>query len=170
MHLLDTSNLSQNHPFFTHNTTTEEKNQLLIWQKKNTKQIGVWKFESGNRFILRFLALKAKIYSIYFSDDEVMKKMKGCVKQVLKNIEFDEFVKCYMNPEKYKLIYEQTNIRSKHHQMIFETRNKEIANSFENKRFWTNNNQSYAIGSKFAKDYKIIEDMLDEIVNKIELL
>ena len=97
--------------------------------------------------------------------------MKGCVKQVLRTIEFNEYLKCYMHPKKYELIYEQSNIRSKHHHMVYETRKKEVANSYDNKRFWTdNNNESYAIDSKFAKDYKIIEDIIDEIVNKVELL
>ena len=168
VHLLDTSNLSESHPFFTYKSTEKQKQELLTWRRKNSKLKGKWKFEAGNSYIWKFLGLKSKIYSILMSNGLSIEKMKGCVRQVLQTIDFKDYLFCQMSGKKYKMIYNQTSIRSRHHRMFYEFKNKEVANNFDNKRWYLpNNRDSYAIGSKWIKDFKEIENLMDGMLDII---
>ena len=58
----------------------------------NKNVIGKMKDEFKGKIISEFVGLKSKMYSLINVDDEEVKKAKGVNKNVVKNIEYEEFV------------------------------------------------------------------------------
>eukprot|EP01059_Diplonema_ambulator_P031689 TRINITY_DN58_c0_g1_i11.p1 TRINITY_DN58_c0_g1~~TRINITY_DN58_c0_g1_i11.p1 ORF type:complete len:1430 (+),score=280.14 TRINITY_DN58_c0_g1_i11:4710-8999(+) len=116
---MDTSNYSKNHPMYS---------------KQNEKQLGYFKNESPNDPIVKFCALKAKMYAYRTEKDEEHVKAKGLWrKQVKRHLHFDNLVEC-LNGTKPLTTMTGQSIRSVNHKIHTITQVKKALTAYDDKR------------------------------------
>lgn len=131
------------------------KNHILH-NPVNKKVIGKFKDEECKGVIAEFVSLRPKLYS-YIVDDEKDKhiKCKGVSKSFVKHHIRHETLKEVLYAETKEECFKSASfkcIRSEKHQINTITVNKISMNSFDNKRNWTNPEESLAIGHKNLKN------------------
>ncbi len=116
----DTSNYDEDHP-----------NGLR--SNKNKKVIGFYKDECGGKFIIEFVGLKAKSYSIEMADGKTEKKCKGVKKYVVRNhITHEDYKECLFSGEPQHR--PMNTIRSRKHNVGSERINKTALSADDDKR------------------------------------
>ena len=118
--MFDTSNYAKNH-------------SSGIKTGCNKKVIGMMKDECGGEQILKFLGLRAKIFS-YRVNEKEEKKAKRVKKNVIKkDIRFSDYYKCLV--ERINPIYRKMKlIRSHEHEIYSETMSKVALSADDDKR------------------------------------
>lgn len=96
---MDFSNLSPSHP---------------LYNPKNKKVLGKFKFETGDSTIQAVVCVKSKVYSLLFDDSSCLNKLKGVQRNYVKRqLSFDDYKNCVLNNETKFAIY--NSIGSKQH-------------------------------------------------------
>lgn len=100
----------------------------------NKKVIALMKDENNGLLMTEFIGLRSKMYA-YKVQNKVSKRAKGVTGAALKTITFDDYYECLFN--RILLIREQSNIRSREHN-VFTVRQKKLALSpYDDKRIIT---------------------------------
>ncbi len=116
----DTSNYDKDHP-------------SGLYSGKNKKVIGFYKDECGGKFIIEFVGLKAKSYSIEMADGKTEKKCKGVKKYVVKNhITHEDYKESLFSGESQ--LRTMNTIRSRKHNVGSERINKTALSPDDDKR------------------------------------
>ena len=126
--IFDFSNLDENHELFS---------------EKNKKVTGKFKIRTPkNIWIDEFVCLRSKAYSFKCKDDtEDKNKIKGISKSQSKHIKFEEYYTCLFGGE-YQRECNNYIIRSINHQMILQEIKRSTLSTFDDKRFYINENKS----------------------------
>ena len=116
----DTSNYDKDHP-------------SGLYSGKNKKVIGYYKDECGEKFIIEFVGLKAKSYSIEMADGKTERKCKGVKKYVVRNhITHEDYKECLFSGESQHR--PMNTIRSRKHNVGSERINKTALSADDDKR------------------------------------
>ncbi len=116
----DTSNYDKDHP-------------SGLCSGKNKKVIGYYKDECDGKFIIEFVGLKAKSYSIEMADGKAEKKCKGVKKYVVKNhITHEDYKESLFSGESQ--LRAMNTIRSRKHNVGSERVNKTALSADDDKR------------------------------------
>ena len=99
----------------------------------NSQVLGMFKDEAGEKQIVEFVILMAKLYSYKMLDGSVNKKCKGMIKNVTKrSIPFDDYRECLFSRKEQ---YQKMNVvRSHCHEIYTEEINKIALSSDDDKR------------------------------------
>ena len=130
---LDTSNYSDQHPYFVKNM--DQFDHLKLMQRKNKGVLGKMKDESGgDRFAIEGVFLKSKLYSILFDDGQRKQACKGISKGVVhREINIDHYRRVVetLEPQRNKMRV----LRSKQHQLYMLEIDKCSLSLFDDKRY-----------------------------------
>ena len=111
----------------------------------NNKIIGKFKDEVNGKIISEFIGLKPKMYAMQMDDGIDYKKAKGVPKNIVKkHINFNMYKKTLNENAKSNIQFQA--IRSYNHQLYSITCSKSGLSNFENKRYYTSNDESYPHG------------------------
>ena len=117
--IMDFSNFKTDHPYF---------------DNKNMKKIGLLKSETGEKTIHELVAIKSKLYSVLYGEDQKKCTAKGLQKSVLKKfINHNHYLNVIENNSAY--ITKMKRIQSKNHQLQTIKLNKMIFTAFDDKRY-----------------------------------
>ena len=121
-----------------------------IYNDTNKKVIGKFKDEVSNSVIDAFVAVRPKCYAFKTKDNEVVKKLKGVSKPVVKkDVQFEDYKKCVLN-NKPKSV-EVNSIRTSQLTNYSTLQKKKALDNNDDKRYFrpeTNKLKSYAWGHK----------------------
>ena len=99
----------------------------------NKKVIGMFKDEVAGQQIIKFVGLRAKLYSFKVEDSSTAKKCKGIKKNVVKKgIDFEDYVRCLFKGEKQ--MRTMNIIRSENHDIYSKEVNKLALSRDDDKR------------------------------------
>ena len=169
--VLDTSDLSDSHNYFTLGTTEEERNQLLRDKESFKKVTGRWAFECGSNTIRRYALLRAKSYRLDFFENDASKvRCKGADKKSLTDVQFDSFLFCALGKHKYLNIYApQGQIRSRNNVMYFDCFTKKIFDASVTKRFLMPQPRYTAIyGYHYLRELREVWNLLLDLISQLE--
>lgn len=128
--LLDTSNYPKEHVFYS---------------IKNRARLGCLKDESRGSSFYEWILLRPKCYSMVTVEGKESKRAKGVKRPtVQKGINHQDYMKAYSR--NMKVCRTQKRIGSKQHVISTFQYEKVALTSFEDKRFWVNNNVSIPYG------------------------
>jgi hypothetical protein len=114
---------------------SEYGKQNPIYDETNKKVIGKFKDETGDKVITEFVAIRAKCYAYKTDDNNVVKKLKGISKPVVKNnVKFENYYNCVMNNEEMRVSVNA--IRTKELTNYSITQNKLALSNKDDKRVW----------------------------------
>ena len=99
----------------------------------NSKVLGIFKDDAGEKQIVEFVSLRAKLYSYKMLDGSEDKKCKGVTKNITnRNIQFDDYREClFSRMEQHRKI---NVIRRLCHEIYSEEINKIALSSADDKR------------------------------------
>jgi hypothetical protein len=117
-HIMDFSNLPNDHPFFSKN----HQNQLFYF-----------KDEAHGQTIKKFVGLRAKSYAIETMDKTQTTKLKGVTKAYKKTFNFDSYLDCLKQNQ--VLSVTQYNIRSRDHQLTLDKSTRQALTSYDANRY-----------------------------------
>ena len=108
-----------------------------IYDPTNKKVIGKFSDECEGEIISEFVGVRPKCYAFQLENNEVVKKLKGISKPVVKNtIQFEDYYNCVMD-KKVKNEYVSVNaIRTDNMTNYSICQNKKAFSNTDNKRHW----------------------------------
>lgn len=119
-----------------------------IYDPTNKKVIGKFSDECEGEIISEFVGVKPKCYSYKLENNDVVKKLKGISKPVVKNtIQFEDYYNCVMDNEVKNEYVSVNAIRTDNMTNYSICQNKKAFSNTDNKRVW-NGTKSYAYGHK----------------------
>lgn len=125
--------------------TSEYPEDHKLYSKKNAKVVGLFKDEAKGRHIIEFIGLRSKMYSEQFDDiDDDGKDYKGRAKGIKEKVSHSIYRKV-LDEEKQEYSTLRS-IRSQMHQLYTVEMNKVGLSSYDNKRYYRDNVESYAYG------------------------
>ena len=132
--VLDSSNYPKDHP---------------LYSDRNRARLGCVKDETAGRAAKEIIMLRPKAYSIIYADSsaasEGIRRAKGVQRAVLRNkIRHDDYVRAWR--ESTETRHTQRRIGSQLHQLYTYTYSKRTLSYFEDKRYWTADNESLPYG------------------------
>lgn len=115
-----------------------------LYNCENAAIPGLMKDDVSGTPIEEMVCLRPKMYSVKLAD-RVKKTAKGVKKDVIDNeLTHEHYKDCLFNHEKKRS--NMNMIRSRHHELFIESVNKISLSSFDDKRFYVNDVDSYAFG------------------------
>ena len=95
--IIDSSNLEEDHSYFTKNITEAEKKRLLELKVTNRKRLKTLGWECPSQ-IKMFVGHKPKLYAILLENNSEIIKIKGVTKKNL-SLRFDHFYRFLLGPK-----------------------------------------------------------------------
>lgn len=112
-------------------TSNFDKNNSYGIPRVNTKKPGLFKDEMGGTLITEFVGLRAKLYCIKTTSEEI-KKVKGVSKSVTKSLNIEHYSDCLLNDNDLKC--KMNTIKSLKHTLYSQEVNKLVLNRNDDKR------------------------------------
>lgn len=103
----------------------------------NNKVVGMWKIETADKIILRYVGLRSKCYAIEVQDDKPILKAKGTNKENIKNYSVDDYFEVLINKKDMK--DEMTRIIAYGHELYTVVTTKTSLGGTDTKRFLEEN-------------------------------
>lgn len=127
--IFDSSNYPKEHP---------------LYSEMNKARLGCFKDEAAGKEIEEFVCLAPKSYSYKYVDNHTDCRLKGVKEYKKKEISHDDYLNTYLTKIPKRM--SQKNIQSQHHVLRTVTIPKVALNTWEDKRNWIGQNESYPYG------------------------
>ena len=102
--------------------------------KKHNNEPGLFKSETGNHAIVKFIGLRAKTYIMVCDDGSIKMSVKGCPMKEKEKLKWEDFERVLMNPgEGYSIEFDA--IRSKFHMVRSVKLTKIVLSADDRKRY-----------------------------------
>ena len=142
-HTLDTGNYSDSHPFFQQNV--DQMEHLKQIQRANKGVLAKFKDEAGgDRFATEGVFLKAKMYSVLYSDGTPKQVAKGIQKSVIKKMTLNDYKSAIETelPQRHTM----RAFRSERHQIYMVEIEKNSLSLYDDKRWAVDKIQTLPYG------------------------
>ena len=131
--VLDLSNFPPNH---------------RLYDESKKGKLGYLKIETGAKLIQEAVFLRPKLYSLLLEDDSQMSGAKGIAKREKDKVTHDQFRNCLYNNS--STMSRTSSIRNIRGQMVTTVGKKLALTSYDDKRYYVSNQESYGYGHPTA--------------------